>query len=475
MLDISVNLLKRLNDSKIRYVHWKGNNHFEDGFNGIGDIDLLVHIDDIEQLHNILDSLNFINPYTQKYLQRSFFEDWIGMDSTTGKLLHLHIHFKAIFGSSLLNEYTFVHYEKCFDKYIVRENCKLQEPSMELIIFICRVYCGAVTSKEKIKNNLDYLKKNVTQNSFYDACQRCGLDRNQAEILWEAVSENFVDFHRAKTIIESLVKLNIKNKKAALLKRKIQYKVCRKLSKKSIRFFVKKNLKQKGVLIAFIGQDGAGKTTVTSDIVKWFRFKLEAKSFYLGSGDNYFSLQKKLLKSLPQKKNGILKIIAAALSVSNLRKNAVYTYKSIKKAEKYAKNGGIALFDRFPQTEYYGINDGPKIRECIIKKTGNKLLKKILLPFAVSEEKYIKKAEKIYPDAVIKLMLSPEESMRRKPHEKYEAVKQKHEIIKKIEYKNSQVFNVDVTQKYEDEIIQIKNILWNVITGNIKENMNQIF
>ncbi|MCQ2480265.1 MAG: hypothetical protein MJ120_06435 [Clostridia bacterium] len=460
MLKISKQLLNSLNNSAVRYLHFKGNNHFLDGFNGSGDIDLLVHEADKETLYSIFKSLDFINPETQKYSHRPFIEDWIGFDSETGTLIHVHLHFSVVFGNGLLNEYTFNFTDLCFENCIERENCKIQNPSLELLILMCRVYTGALNKKEKIKKNLDYLMSVFDKADFINICRQCGVDSEEAGILTGSVKSDGFDFTKAGSVIEKLYSLNIKNAPLVLFKRKVQYKLYKKFKKKALARFTKKALKNGGIKIAFLGQDGAGKTTVTNDIVEWLRFKLEARNSYLGSGDNYTSIQKKILKAMPKKKNPALKVIAAVLVVSDLKRNARYTLKTIKKAEKYSQNGGIAVFDRYPQLSFMGINDGPKIRENYIKKADNALVKKLMLPFAKKEEKYLKKAVELCPDTVIKLMLSPEESIRRKPQENYEMVKRKHEIIKALEFPKSSVYTVDVTQKYDAEIIEIKNIIW---------------
>ena len=80
---------------------------------------------------------------------------------------------------------------------------------------------------------------------------------------------------------------------------------------------------------------------------------------------------------------------------------------------------------------------------------------------AEKEEKYLEKAVEISPDLLIKLMLSVEESLKRKPYEKPEGIIKKHEIIKELSFGAKEIHTVDVTQNYDDELIEIKNIIWN--------------
>lgn len=219
---------------------------------------------------------------------------------------------------------------------------------------------------------------------------------------------------------------------------------------------------QKGLMIAFLGQDGAGKSTVTDDVLKWLTWKIEAKKFYLGSGEHYFSWQKKICSKI-KSKSYIWKMFDACLSVSDMKAHARYTCRTIYKAKKYADKGGIAIFDRYPQIEFYGINDGPKIREHYLPKANNKMLYMYLCHCAKQEERNLRKALKISPNVVFKLVLPPEVSIQRKPEEKLENVEKKHRIIKELRYPGADMILIDATEEYSSELARIKEIIWNKI------------
>ena len=82
------------------------------------------------------------------------------------------------------------------------------------------------------------------------------------------------------------------------------------------------------------------------------------------------------------------------------------------------------------------------------------------MPLAKAEERNIKKIVEHQPDVVIKLLLPPEESIRRKPQENLDAVREKHEIVKSLKFVNSDVYTIDATMPFEEELVLIKNIIW---------------
>jgi len=151
------------------------------------------------------------------------------------------------------------------------------------------------------------------------------------------------------------------------------------------------------------------------------------------------------------------------LNIVDLAVLSGHNRKIVKNANKYAFKGGIALFDRYPQIQFHGINDGPKIRTNYVDKTKSIILKKVINIFANIEERNINLVAMHNPDIIIKLLLSPEESIRRKPNEDIDNIREKHDIIKSLTFPNSKVYEINAEMDYEEELLQIKNIIWTEI------------
>ena len=83
-----------------------------------------------------------------------------------------------------------------------------------------------------------------------------------------------------------------------------------------------------------------------------------------------------------------------------------------------------------------------------------------------TEERAISKAQKYQPDIVFKLLLPAEESIRRKPDHTIEEVRPKAEITQKLIFEHSVVYDIDATQPYDDEILEIKRLIWKAISNH---------
>ena len=61
---------------------------------------------------------------------------------------------------------------------------------------------------------------------------------------------------------------------------------------------------------------------------------------------------------------------------------------------------------------------------------------------------------------VIKLYVSPEESVRRKPDHDIEEVSQKAAVIAALNFEHSQLYSVNTEQDFQTEIVEIRNLVW---------------
>src|SRR5439155_17069655 len=60
----------------------------------------------------------------------------------------------------------------------------------------------------------------------------------------------------------------------------------------------KRTLPHGGLIVAFLGVDGSGKSTATKEITRWLSRKVDVVSIYFGSGDGPASLPRRCLRRL---------------------------------------------------------------------------------------------------------------------------------------------------------------------------------
>lgn len=115
MLEICKKLFSQLNESKICYCHWKSNEHLREGLDGVTDLDVLLENEDKKRCYKILDNLDFIFCKSQYGSRYPNVVDWVGFDEKSGRMIHLHLHFRMVTGHKGVKEYSLPWYKDVLD------------------------------------------------------------------------------------------------------------------------------------------------------------------------------------------------------------------------------------------------------------------------------------------------------------------------------------------------------------------------
>ena len=499
MLDKCKELFDSWNRNMLNYCHWKSNEHLLPGLEGKTDLDVLLSKDDKLAGEAILHKLEFLQCKSQFGSRYPNVEDWVGFDETTGSLIHLHLHYELVTGHKGMKEYSLPWTALALQTRILDEENGVytMEPNLEMMTLYTRIglkadflslthsILGKYKLPKDVQNEIDWLKKRADIEKVHQYLYTYYGSR--ADDVFSIIMTDTIDatiFRKLRKIAESTFK---KNSRVKCFRRLLevfhfvyQIKLKHIIHKFTPIISKKVPISGKGISLALIGQDGSGKSTVTMEIEKWLRWKIDAQRFYLGSGEHYNGFLKTIIskgtkykhgnnttKKIEEKgnfnakqkkrKKNLKNLIAAVLVSLNHLNVARRAYNVVGRSEKYRNRGGIPLFDRFPQVQFEGIYDGPKVSNYI-RETGLDFL--FVRWIARREKRIIQKIQNHQPQLVFKLMLPPEESIRRKPFENLAAVTRKHEITKQLEFPNAKVFSVDATQDYKNELLFIKNEIW---------------
>ena len=94
----NIRLFNSLDEADISYCHWKSNLHLSQSMGGEADLDLLVSSDDRDAFERIVTESGFIHLVTPRLRTLPAIDNWLGFDETTGRLSHLHVHYRLVLG-----------------------------------------------------------------------------------------------------------------------------------------------------------------------------------------------------------------------------------------------------------------------------------------------------------------------------------------------------------------------------------------
>ena len=461
-------LFRELNNEAIRYCLWKSNEHLNEAFEFNTDFDLLIDKKDIDRVHELLKNHGMKRRYSTADKVYPGFEDFVGFDKSSGNLYHFHIHYKIIIGGKLKKNYRISFEEEILNSAIMHDSypVKVIRPEFELLLLmlrsilkiqinknICkRSFTGKTVIPPNIIKEFDYLLNRIDREEFTRIAYLCYRDVGFfKEYLKQIDARNYhlslFRIYLFKKTIHLILKDTICFGKHEL---RVEKKITKLASRASRSWF-----SNGGVMVAFIGVDGSGKTTTTTDLANWLSWKLSATRFYLGKprisqGLRLLDMFSSTLRSLH-----ILRRLIKHISELKTVLLAHIRLKIYQEAYRYSNQGGIAIIDRFPLKEFWDMTDpmdGPRLKQDT--------------PLGRLERKYYKQIRP--PDIIFLLDVSEEVSLSRKQehqeevhknwiHEKIVSI----EKLRKMNMPNIEVINAN--NERGEMMLDIKFRLWQLI------------
>ena len=492
-LNLIEQLLDTFHEREIIYCHWKSNEHLGASMSGDTDLDILFDEKDIRSLEQELKHLGFkkFNSITQK--QYRDIEDYIGLDFTSGKVIHLHAHFRLTLGEPYLKSYQLNFQNKILSCRVYNHQFGIYciQPAFELILLYFREALK-LRNRNIIRmylfNKIDCSPNSVREYNWLKV--RCS--ELEIEQILQSIVVPYGEIYylvKGKFDLKTLLKLSwlLKDKFkeqrflspiAALTSRwyrEISVKLYRKSALLWARPIITRRINPRGgLVISVIGADGSGKSTIISNLNSTFKTKLDVYKVYMGRGNGNMSKARKILISLKK----VFNQKDASNKVTHHHKSKQHTglvanvYKCLEALiVAYEKNknlcririakrkGMLVICDRFPQNQIMGYNDGPLLN--YLSHSGNPIFR------AASKLEAIiyARAESNPPDLLIKLIADANIVEARKPNElSICRLNEKIDGIKRLKmHGRCKVIVVDAAQPLKEVAYSVKKEIWNNI------------
>ena len=475
MYKLSQNLIELLGQSKIRYCHWKSNLLLNEALAGYDDLDLLVDKNDQSKFEKVIKSLGFIEA-SNPHIHINNIKHFYGLDKKSGEILHLHVYQKIFTGPSWIKSYHFN-----IEDYILA-NVEKHESGMpvpkkciELVFFVFRVLLKhtklteiILVSKEIERNKKEFLYLN-------DAINKAELIEF-LRLYFSNISEKHF-YHFLATAKES--SLLAKYLKARQLKKKIikynrypsiieSYKNMYQLVYRIVNKFIlhqKKKVYSGGKLIAIVGLDATGKTTITTELQKWLSKNFTVSLIHFGKPISSvltypINLLIKIIKNNIKLKPSVKKV-GKPQSLFYVFRQVILAYDRyhlVRRHWKKVSKGEIVICDRY-KSEDYGVMDSRRLSPGIYRGFKKKL--------ASIENSFYNKMPQ--PDMLFYLTVPVEVAVQRnkdrikegKESEKF--IRIRHEQNKDLQYQARKKYLIDTYKMYNDVIKDIKTKIWDII------------
>lgn len=482
-------MLDALEEHRIVYCHWKSNEHLLEALEGDTDLDMLFMPSQRSELDAVLNECGLKRFRGMPLMQYNAIEDFIGFDKDTCKIWHLHLHYRMTLGEPHLKGYTVTPYTE----YILSNRIKTEygiytsKPEIEYILLLIRMtlklrfrdWNKKIGKDDRIE--LEWLIQHSNGEVFANCVKQMLKDAKAEERIMQLYGKRLTQKNQLRKFRSALLPYmrhytgnSILQSRWLRTKRELFWLVGgigRRMNLNRTKPF-RRVSPSGGSVIAFMGCDGAGKSTTLSYLMKEYNKKLDVKKIYFGSGDGSSSLIRKPLKFVAQRMSGkglghsVSKEISEKKSVS--LKSRLYSVAKIlwaitlasekksklKEMTKARNQGMLVLTDRYPQIVTPGYNDGPLLTKFL---KGQSLMSRI----AKWEYGIYQSSTVNPPDLVIKLLVPTDVAIERKPEMAREEIDNKKDVVRRLDIAPS--VEIDTSVDIKQSLGQVMEQIWRII------------
>ena len=506
-LEVLDSLLDRMDAEGIRYCHWKSNEHVGPALRGRGDLDLLVDRRAALATARLLAELGFKRFLVRPGRGYPGIEDYLGFDEATGSLTHLHLHYQLTLGEKFLKGHRLPWEAVMLETrvYDAEHRIHVADPALETLVLLVRAAMKLRTRDFVLAAaNTPYVRGSQLREL------RWLIERTDTRH-FQALAGVLVGQDATRVAVEMLAAPAPTVRQLLAFRRLARprwsdYRMYGVLEARARRWFreldtiisvVRTRLRshalhastrtapQGGLLVAIVGPDGAGKTTVARETTSWLSREVAVLPMYGGSGSGPASLPRRVLEStarlahpswrgngsalearesVPSAPHGdrasgglggrLQRLARAAWALSLARER----YRNAARARRARDRGVVVLADRFPQNQFPGLNDGPKLTPWLSHRDP-------LLRWAARRERAAYERIALWsPDLVVKLHLPFDVARERKPDTPTDQLRRKVEIVDALRFPSTtQVVSVDAQMPLESVVGAVRRIVWRAL------------
>ncbi len=462
---------------QIDYCHWKSNTFLNRSASGANDLDLLINRSHAQCFIEVLFGLGFKETLLPKDDELPGVRNYYGHDRKTGRLVHVHAHFQLIGGSDLSKNYH-LPLEQAYLQSSVQGNLfRVPSPEFELVVFVIRMVLkhstwdtilighGNLSSSEQ--HELEDLSTEETLSKVEKVLPYFpGLSRSLFDLCLRSLRHGCPYWTRVKAgkQLQHLLQACSRYPYWRDILLKFFRRIWQPILLHGFRYTPKNHFANNGLLIAIVGGDGAGKTTLIDDLHLWLSGKFEIEKVHMGkpnwSRATYLirgTLKIGTLLHLYRFEGDIYEEFHQPhgfpwflRSVCTARDR----YLTYLRARRKASNGGLVLCDRYPFLGFLTM-DGPQCEQAILSlKNGSKLHHFL----ARLEKSYYKRIS--LPDVLIVLRLMPELAVQRKQDESEVSVYSRSTEVWERDWAEKQAFVIDASLPREEVLALSRAFLW---------------
>lgn len=488
-------LVATFNQEGIVYSHWKSNMALAAAAAGQMDLDLLVDRQSLPRALAILADLGFKPVVARRGANPPGIRHFYGLDPDTQQLIHVHLFSRVLTGESYVKSHLLPFEAMLLEDGYYFEQIRVTSKAAELVLFTLRAYIkyGSPLDLLTLRRKAADLRAEVQWLlGDGDLSESLFLLRKYCPVVDEAL------FLRCVEVLDSNASLGERIKLARQVRRALKVYAERTFFQRLLAYghmlwaegrrrlgTKQKNkvLQAGGAVIAFVGAEATGKSTLVSETERWLGATFAVRTVHAGKPPATwltvpFSLLLPLLRrrlsslrtnrldghsasahseSAPGKNKGVASLVYATRSVIL----AWERRQLLVRARRAAAAGEIVICDRYP-SDTVGVMDSPRLCE---RPDPQGVVAAVFNRLARLEQRLYKQIAP--PDVVLRLNVSIDTALQRnrdrfKPGKESDAyVASRHRQAREWQKSGTRyVYDINTEHSLSETIASVKNAIW---------------
>lgn len=485
-LPIIETLLTDFSQQNISYCYWKSARRLYSVLTAERDLDLLVSAHDLHHAEAILLGRDFkLFPSIANRDHPSLLS-FLGYDESSGRLVHVHLHIRVVVGQQLLKEYHLPWEDVLLGRAVSHSvvPIRMLDATTEALMLAVRGGLELTRLDPVMLRTWDATTRKFAMDRIHVAARVDSTDLRElaTALLNEELGGMVVDVINADRPLERQRRFRwLLARHLAIYRAYNQFEARLRSALRTVSWLVgnmnrdvlhlprpwNRRAPGGGRVVAIVGVDGSGKSTVTTAIREWLGPEIDVVPLYFGTGDGRPSLLLRPFKLMVPLIRRLIKTKPKGAShgeISNRAPGPLYSAlmmvwavvvahekrSKLLAARRGADRGLIVLTDRYPQDEIVEFNDGPLLSR--LSSVPNWLRGFEASAYALGR--------RLRPDLVIKLDILPETAARREPDMDPALIRRRVADLRRLTFRGARVITVDAEQQLKDVIRAVKREIW---------------